>query len=136
MANMKLEIKRGTDHIDWEDVCQMLEQASLGRRDPARLRRAAENSYSVCSAYDGETIVGFGRAISDGEYQSAIYDMVVLPEYQGKQVGEAIMKTLLDQLPRGIIMIYVVRGKEGFYGKFGFWELDTGMVKFHNPGER
>jgi len=133
---MKLEIKWGTEHLDWEDVCKMLERSSLGTRDPARLRRAAENSYQVCSAYDNGTIVGFSRAISDGEYQSAIYDMAVLPEYQGNHVGEAIMKALLDRLPRGVIMIYVVRGKEGFYRKFGFWMLDTGMVKFHNPEKR
>ena len=44
----------------------------------------------VSSAYALDKIVGFGRAISDGEYQSAIYD-VVLPEYQNQGVGKLIM---------------------------------------------
>ena len=38
------------------------------------------------------SLIGFGRAISDGEYQGAIYDVAVLPENQGKGVGRVIKK--------------------------------------------
>ncbi len=133
---MNLVIKFGTGHLNWQEVGKLLEEASLGTREPDRLRRAAENSYAICSVYSGDIMVGFGRAISDGEYQSAIYDMAVAPAYQGKGIGRILMNALLNHLPRGIIMIYAAPGKAGFYKKFGFWMLDSGMIKFHNPDNR
>lgn len=130
---MSIEIKFGTKHLNWQEVCQVFERAPLGNREPDRLRRAAERSSSVCSAYDGETLIGFGRAISDGEYYSAVYDVVVLPEYQGQGVGRAIMKAMLERLPKGSVLIVTVPGKEGFYKKLGFEVLKTGMGLFPDP---
>jgi hypothetical protein len=80
---VSLELKFGTANLDWSKVCRLIELAPLGKREPDKLRRAVENSYVVCTAYDRGSLIGFGRALSDGEYQSAIYDLVVLPEYQG-----------------------------------------------------
>jgi ribosomal protein S18 acetylase RimI-like enzyme len=130
---MGIEIRFGTDRLDWGAVCRIFERAPLGTRDPEKLRRSAENSYVVCSAWDGEVVVGYGSAISDGEYHSAIYDVVVLPEYQGRGVGRAIMQALLGRLPRGSVLIYVVPGREGFYRKLGFANLATGMGIFPDP---
>ncbi len=123
-------LKFGIDGLDWEEICRLIERAPLGQRDPDKLRRAAENSFLVCTAQDGPKVVGFGRALSDGEYQSAIYDVVVLPEYQGQNVGRAIMDALLARLPEGPVLIYVTPGKEGFYRGFGFEKLKTGMGRF------
>jgi len=130
---MNITIKTGAVLLDWPEVCRVLEKAPLGSRDPETLRKASEKSYAVCAAYCEEKLIGFGRALSDGHYQSAIYDMAVLPEYQKKGVGSAIMKALLAQLPRGNIILYGEPGVEAFYHKFGFWRLDRAMVKLHNP---
>lgn len=129
---MAIELKMGIRDIDWSELCAVFEQAPLGTREPEKLRRAAEMSHTVCVAYDGSCIVGFGRAISDGEYQSAIYDIVVLPAYQGRGIGKAIVQALLAELPQegGPVLIYVVPGKEGFYEKLGFSVLRTGMGRF------
>ena len=132
---MSFQVKFGTEHLDWSELCLLFERAPLGRREPARLRRAAENSHLVCSAYDGDTLIGFARALTDGEYQSAIYDMVVLPEYQGRGVGKTVMNALLAALPTGTVLIYVVPGKEGFYAKLGFNALLTGMGRFPDLNE-
>ncbi len=130
---MFFELKLGTEHLNWHEVCSLFERAPLGTREPAKLARAARNSYVVCSAFDGATLIGFGRAISDGEYQSAIYDMIVAPEYQGHGVGKAIMDALVERLPQGKALIYAVPGKEEFYRKLGFEMLLTGMGRFSDP---
>lgn len=83
------------------------------------------------------SVIGFGRALSDGVYQSAIYDVTVLPEYQGQGIGKKIMEALLSKLPQGQgpVLIYVAPGKEGFYKKLGFEPLLTGMGLFRSPDE-
>lgn len=131
---MEPSIRHGTRHIDWEELCEIFIQAPLGMRDPKKLRRASENSHTVVTAFVDGRLVGFGRAISDGEYQSAIYDVVVLPEFQKKGIGISIMNGLLDSLPKGTtILIYSAPGKQDFYRKSGFCSLKTGMGLFPNP---
>lgn len=131
---MNYSLEFGIEKIDWKALCEIFRLAPLGTRDPERLKSAAINSHTVCSAFIGETIIGFGRAISDGQYQSAIYDVVVLPRYQNQGVGKAIMRALLEDLPpKGTVLIYAAPGKESFYQQFGFGRLKTGMGLFPNP---
>jgi ribosomal protein S18 acetylase RimI-like enzyme len=131
---MTIHIRYGTEHLNYQALCELIRLAPLGERDPAKMQKAAENSYVVCSAYLGTELVGFGRAISDGQYQAAIYDIVVLPHYQGKGIGRQVMQALLDKLPEGSLsLIYVVPGKQKFYEKFGFGNLTTGMGRFADP---
>jgi len=131
---MPIHIRYGTEHLSWQALCELIRLAPLGERDPEKMRKAAENSYVVCSAYTDDTLVGFGRAISDGQYQSAIYDIVVLPQYQGNGVGRMIMQSLLAKLPENALaLLYVVPGKQQFYEKFGFGNLTTGMGRFADP---
>jgi len=131
---MKTELRFGTTVLDWKDICRVFELAPLGMRNPDKLRRASENSHAVCTAWQRDTLVGFGRTISDGEYQSAVYDVVVLPECQGQGVGKSIVQALLDRLPEGTtVLMYVVPGKQEFYRKLGFGLLKTGMGIFPDP---
>jgi ribosomal protein S18 acetylase RimI-like enzyme len=131
---MNISIKYGTANIDWIALCEIFRLAPLGTREPEKLKIAAENSHTVCSAYVVQKIIGFGRAISDSQYQSAIYDVVVLPEYQNQGAGKLIMEALLDKLPKsGPILVFVAPGKQEFYRKFGFGNLKTGMGLFPNP---
>ncbi len=69
------------------------------------------------------------RAISDGEYQAAIYDLVILPEFQGKGVGRQIITELHKRIPVETIILYAVPGKEPFYEKLGYSKMLTAMAK-------
>lgn len=130
---MNVTLERCTESVDWDALALVFERAPLGARDPEKLRRAFEKSHRVCFAYDGQALIGAGRVISDGEYYAAIYDVVVLPEYQGQNVGTRIMTALLEDLPPGPILLFAVPGKEAFYERFGFHRLKTGMARFANP---
>jgi ribosomal protein S18 acetylase RimI-like enzyme len=131
---MNISIKYGTENIDWVALCEIFRLAPLGTREPEKLKIAAENSHTVCSAYADQKIIGFGRAISDSQYQSAIYDVVVLPEFQNQGIGKLIMEALLEKVPKsGPVLIFVAPGKQDFYRKFGFGNLKTGMGLFPNP---
>ncbi len=46
------------------------------------------NSTLVIFAWDGESLVGAVRVLSDTLFRSVIYDLLVLPEYQGQEIGK------------------------------------------------
>jgi GNAT superfamily N-acetyltransferase len=128
-----IEYSNKKEFIDWEEAAIVFERAPLGsrRRDPQQLRRAFASSYAVIFAFDADRLVGLGRALCDGEYQAAIYDMVLLPEYQGKGIGKEMLNRLCAKLPVENIILYAVPGREGFYKKCGFKKMITAMAKLN-----
>jgi predicted N-acetyltransferase YhbS len=132
-GDMTIRLQFDMTGVDWAEAAEVLRRAPLVARAPGKLRRACENSYVVCFAFDGETLVGMARAISDGEYVAGLFDLVVLPEYQGKGVGTAILEAVHERLPVNLILLYSVAGKEPFYQKFGYHRLLTGMIRSVNP---
>ena len=77
-------------------------------------------------------LVGFGRAISDGAYQAAVYDCAVVEKYQGLGLGKRVMREILSKIPDCNVILYASPGKEGFYETQGFRRMKTGMARFIN----
>lgn len=129
---MKLIIQQDCLNINWSLVPKILELVGMGFHDALAHQKAFENSSSVIFIYDDSNLIGFGRAISDGEYQAAIYDVAVLPEYQGKGIGKLIVEKIVESLPGCNFILYASPGKEKFYEKLNFKKLKTGMGLFIN----
>ena len=93
-------------------------------------RKTFSTSASVIFVYDGEQLIGFGRAISDGYIQAAVYDVAVLPAYQGHGIGRQIIERIVSSLPGCNFILYASPGKELFYNKLGFRRMKTAMALF------
>ena len=130
---MVYTIKLSCEEIEWDKVCDLLLRAGLASHSQEVTRKAFENSYLTVFIFANHQLIGTGRAISDGVRQSAIYDIAVLPEYQGKGVGTIIIKELVAKLSSGNIIFYANPSAEGFYKKLGFRKMRTGMAMFANP---
>ncbi len=134
---MEISLSTDIDGISWEELARLFELAPLGKkRDPEKLETAFRNSLLKVFAYHGAKLVGAGRALSDGVWRAAIYDVAVLPEYQGKGIGSAIIRHLVDSANVEVIMLYAVPGREAFYERFGFRKMKTAMAITPNPEER
>lgn len=129
---MQLRIKTDCDDIDWVEIADSLKKVGMAYHAPKVHQRAFEASHTTVFVYENTTLLGFGRAISDGEYQGAIYDVAVLPEAQGKGVGRIIIETIQNRLPNCNLILYATPGMEGFYKKLGFGQMKTGMATFRN----
>jgi ribosomal protein S18 acetylase RimI-like enzyme len=127
-----IEIKYESENIDWESVSHILKSVGMAYYRPEKHQKAFKASYSTVFLYDGDKLVGFGRAISDGEYQAALYDCAVLDEYQGKGLGRLIIEKILSKIPQCNVILYASPEKEGFYEKQGFRKMKTGMAYFLN----
>jgi aralkylamine N-acetyltransferase len=130
---MTLRITFDMQGVDWAEVCSVIRLAPLWAPEPEKYRKACAKSAAVAFAYDGDRLVGVGRSISDGEYNAYICDVTVLPEFQGKGVGRRIVQALLDRVPVKNVILFAAPGKEGFYERFSFRRLKTGMARFADP---
>lgn len=57
-----------------------------------------KNSLFAVSIYDQGVLIGMGRIIGDGGAFFQVVDIVVKPSYQGKGLGKAVMRELMDYL--------------------------------------
>lgn len=127
---MDIDISFDSSAIDWPIVADTLRQVGMAHHAPEVHRRAFAASHTTVFAWSDGQLVGFGRAISDGAYQSAIYDVAVRPEFQSQGIGKLILTNILTHLPKGNIILYASPGKEAFYETLGFRRMKTGMALF------
>jgi ribosomal protein S18 acetylase RimI-like enzyme len=127
---MSYHIKTDCLNINWEEVYDVIKKAGLSTQPVHKTQKAFENSYLRVFVFDGEKLIGTGRAISDGVYQAGIYDITVLPEYQGKGVARTIMEELHKGLDGFNVILYARPTAVNFYKKLGYSKMLTGMSKF------
>ncbi len=131
---MDIDVKFDCAEVNWKEVADTLKQVQMGHHEPCLHKKAFENSYVTVFLYHKGRMIGFGRAISDGAYQAAVYDVAVNPDYQKMGLGNLIVGNIIDRLPMPVcnIILYASPGKEGFYLKHGFRKMKTGMARFSN----
>jgi aralkylamine N-acetyltransferase len=133
VGSMNIEFNESIDGIDWVWLAQVFERAPLGTRDPDQLQEAFWNSQIRCFVWDSGHLIGAGRALTDGVWTTMILEVVLLPEYQGRGIGKAIMKFLTERSKAAKVLLYSAPGKEGFYSKLGYRKMKTAMVKYMQP---
>lgn len=119
--------------VDWQNLADILKEVGMAYHSAEVHQRAFEASHTTVFIYESNKLIGFGRAISDGVYQGAIYDVAVLPNTQGLGIGKMILEHIMRQLKNCNLILYSTPGMEGFYEKLGFRKMTTGMAIFTNP---
>jgi N-acetylglutamate synthase-like GNAT family acetyltransferase len=96
-------------------------------RSASQLGRMLSGSQVVVSAWQAGTLVGFGRATSDGVFRAVLWDVVVAEDQQGRGVGRRIVETLLacPEVAAAERVYLMTTTGEGFYGKLGFSRVDS-----------
>ena len=129
---MVCQVQFDTNGVDWHEVSELLRLAGMAYYDGDIHKQAFSRSHTVMFVFHAEKLVGMGRVISDGTYQAAMYDVAVLPAYQGKGFGRFIVQSLLGYCVACNVILYASPGKEPFYEKSNFKRLKTGMALFLN----
>ncbi len=94
----------------------------------AGIERALAASVAV-GAWDGERLVGFARAISDGEHRAYVEDVVIDPEYRGRGIGEQVVAALVEAIGDvHIVSLFCEPERVEFYGRNGFRESETAVM--------
>ena len=92
-------------------------QVWKGDYDPDRTQSALERTLNI-TAYDGGTLVGALRILSDGYFFGTITELLVLPGYQKRGIGSRLLALAKEHTPT---MLYfgAQPGVEACYEKNG-----------------
>ena len=119
-----------------EDFIKLKVSAGFRERPVDLVDKALKNNlFDVVAVANGE-VIGMGRLVGDGVMYWYLQEIVVLPEYQGKGIGTAIVNRLIEYItdhtePGNFtsVGLTAAEGKEGFYERFGF-SKSRGMTKY------
>jgi ribosomal protein S18 acetylase RimI-like enzyme len=123
---MPIAYQEGHD-VDIEQLAALFVSAGWHDRaaDRARLRQQLLGAMFVVSAWEGDHLVGFARAISDGATNAYISTVAVLPEYRGRGIGRELIRRLTSGR-EGIVFVLHARPEvTAFYLKCGFQQADN-----------
>ena len=131
-----------TNQLDIDTYLKLREKVNWKKLTKTQAEVAIKGSLYTVVAYEDNEPVGMGRIVGDGAVICYIQDLIVVPEYQKKGMGHAIITKLIDyvkeiKLSDTEIMLDLMCavGRENFYKKFGFVarptdKLGPGMIKY------
>lgn len=132
MENTHIQFRQSKSDIDLEQLKQLFDVHAFWARDRRieDLRIAIEHSNPTISAWDGDALIGFARATSDGIYRAMIWDVVIDEQYRGLGLGRRLVNTLINHpaLARVERVYLTTSHHQNFYERLGFVRNDTATM--------
>ncbi|HEV3081134.1 MAG TPA: GNAT family N-acetyltransferase [Gemmataceae bacterium] len=93
---------------------------------------ALQNTLYSVLAMEGDQAVGMARLVGDGALAFYVQDVMVLPAYQRKGIGTALMKAVMSYFQRATprqssIGLFTGRNLAAFYEQLGFEGTETSL---------
>jgi predicted N-acetyltransferase YhbS len=126
--------------ISEAEFVDLLKRSSLGERrpvdDPKSIRAMLEHANLLCTAWDGNKLVGVARSVTDFEFCCYLSDLAVDQAYQKKGIGRELIRLTQSRLgARARIVLLAAPKAEGYYPRIGFeahhsaWVLAPGSLR-------
>ena len=136
MNNAQILFSDRKSEIDLQELRQLLNLATFWAKDRSLddLNIAITNSNPVIAVWDGQNMIGFARATSDGIYRATIWDVVIHPEYQGSGLGSKLVETVLSHpcIHRVERVYLMTTHQQHFYQRIGFQANSTSTMVLYN----
>jgi N-acetylglutamate synthase-like GNAT family acetyltransferase len=121
--------------VDFEQLQCLFNKTAFWAQSRNRddLKMAIANSNPVVTVWDGDCVIGFARATSDGVYRAAIWDVIVDPDYQGVGLGRKLVQTVLSHpMMSKVERVYLTTThQQSFYERIGFERNETTTMVLH-----
>jgi ribosomal protein S18 acetylase RimI-like enzyme len=111
--------------ITVEQFADLLRRSTLAERRPvndvACLAAMLEYGNLLCTAWDGDELVGVARSVTDFAYCCYLSDLAVDGEYQRQGIGRELIRLTQSQLgPRAKIILLSAPAAVEYYPRIGF----------------
>jgi GNAT superfamily N-acetyltransferase len=78
---------------------------------------ALESSITYVAS-EGDVLCGYSRSLDDCGFYIYVCDLLVRPDYRGKDIGRKLMECLYKDYPNHVV--YVMSDVDGYYEKVDF----------------
>jgi GNAT superfamily N-acetyltransferase len=117
---VSVRVVRDLDGVDWNVVrADLIADAFDNGRTPGALHRSFAAVPHVAIAWDGDTVVGTARLLSDGVCNAYLVDVWTRSSHRRQGVGSAMVRDLVARVPGQHIALQTDDG-QSFYESLGF----------------
>jgi len=107
------------------EFVDLLKRSTLAERRPVDDLKCIEAMLAhgnlLCTAWDGERLIGLARSITDFEYCCYLSDLAVDECYQRRGIGRELIRLTKSRLGRNAKIILLAAPKaQTYYPKIGF----------------
>ena len=111
--------------ITAEQAIDLYKRSTLGERRPIHNVQTFEamlkNANLTVTAWDGETLVGISRSLTDFAYVAYLADLAVDQEYQRSGIGKQLIEETKSRLgPECMIVLLAAPRANEYYKHIGF----------------
>ena len=110
--------------LDLDALIDLYVDSTLGERRPVADRRRMAtmlaNANLVVTAWDGETLVGIARSISDFSYATYLSDLAVRLSHQRQGIGQALIARTQAEGGAAKVILLAAPAAVDYYGHIGF----------------
>jgi len=119
--------------ISAEQFADLLRRSTLGERRPVDdaecIKGMITNSNLVITAWDGETLVGISRSVTDFHFCCYLSDLAVDLNYQHRGIGKQLQIKTQEQLgPKCMLILLAAPAANSYYEHIGFKQNDRCWV--------
>lgn len=129
--------RTGND-IDLDEMIEVYIDSTLGERRPVddrdRMRKMLEGANLVITAWDGETMVGISRSVTDWVFCTYLSDLAVRAAYQGRGIGKQLIRLTREAAPQALLTLLSAPKAVDYYPKIGMTQHPSAWVLW--PGEK
>ncbi|MGK7911511.1 MAG: GNAT family N-acetyltransferase [Synechococcus sp.] len=131
--NRRIQFSLDASDVDFDQLLELFRRNAFWASDRSRedLERAVAHSHPVVTVWDGERLIGFARATSDGVYRAVLWDVVIDDDYRKQGLGRKLVETLIahPDMQRVERVYLFTTYQQDFYKRIGFEEnSSTTMV--------
>ena len=111
--------------ITKEEFVDVLRRSGLAERRPVDdatcIEAMVEHGNLICTAWDGDELVGVSRSVTDFEYCCYLSDLAVDAAYQGRGIGKELIRQTQSMLGiKATIILLAAPKAVDYYPKIGF----------------
>ncbi len=127
-----MEIIYRTDIIPTaEEIIELYDDAGLPRptNDKTRIEKMYDNSNLVVTAWNGKTLAGVSRSITDFCWCCYLADLAVRKDHQKEGIGKKLIQLTKEKVgERSMVLLLSVPTAMEYYPKVGMEKLDNAFI--------
>lgn len=116
-----------------EEFIDVLKRSTLAERRPVhdfeRIAAMLDHANLICTAWDGDTLVGVARSVTDFSFCCYLSDLAVDVSRQKQGIGTKLVRLTQSRLhPECKIILLAAPKAVGYYPKIGFRHFHSAWI--------